>query len=188
MEKGEAMNKEWNEEKRIEDFKKRIPQVFSNELIGYMIERSFFTCPSSTKHHGAFEGGNFWHSRMVAMLLREYTEKMELEWERPESPEVIGWLHDLCKMDEYIKTTTQEEIFRYKKNQGTSITGHGIKSAVIAMQRMRLTDEEAHCIIWHMGAFTGESSWGNYSAAVKKYPNILWVHQADMMASNVKGI
>ena len=84
------MNKEWNEKQRIKDFKERVPNVFSEELISCMIGGGFFKCPSSIRYHGAFEGGNFWHSRMVAMLLREYTEKMELKWERPLIEGVAG--------------------------------------------------------------------------------------------------
>lgn len=188
LEKIEKLRIEWNEDERIENFKERTQCIFSGSLVNYMIESGFFTCPSSTKHHGAFEGGNFWHSRMVAILLREYTEKMKLQWERPESPEIIGWAHDLCKMDEYIKVSDGVGRYHYESNQNASMTGHGMKSAIIALERMKLTDEEVHCITWHMGAFVGKENWKKYSAAVKKYPNILWVHQADMIASYVNGI
>ncbi len=179
--------REWDRKKRIEDFEARMPPVFSGELVEYMVQNGFFTCPSSTGEdgrHGAFEGGNYWHSRMVSMLIREYTEKMGLTWERPESPEVIGWLHDLCKMDEYERVG--REIYTRRKD--TPLQGHGVKSAIIALSRMYLTDEEICCICWHMGAFTGESKWDAYTKAVKRYPNILWVHQADMVASQVKGV
>lgn len=183
--------KEWDEKQRVKDFMGRVSPVFSEELVEYMKEKGFFTCPSSTGEHGrhgAFEGGNYWHSRMVAMLLREYTEKMGLTWERPESPEVIGWLHDICKMDEYMETDGSAAGAKYIKRKDTPLQGHGVKSAIIALSRMYLTDEEVCCICWHMGAFTGESKWGAYSKAIKKYPNILWVHQADMVASQVRGV
>ncbi len=176
----------WKVKERIRDFEERIPPVFSEDLKEYMVEGGFFTCPASAGHHGAFEGGNFWHSRMVAMLLREYTDRLGLEWERPESPEIIGWLHDLCKMDEYILVRDGKPHYEHRRDTG--IPGHGTKSAVMALSRMYLTDEEIRCICWHMGAFTGKDLWGGYTEAVKKYPNILWTHQADMVASNVNGI
>ena len=182
------MHTEWSEEQRIQDFIKRIPQIFSGDLTEYMIRGGFFTCPSSSGYHGAFEGGNFWHSRMVVILLREYTDKLGLKWERPESPEIVGWLHDLCKMDEYVKVSDGEGGFHYEHRRDTDLPGHGAKSAVMALSRMYLTDEEIRCICWHMGAFTGKDLWDGYTEAVKKYPNILWTHQADMAVSNVIGI
>lgn len=186
------MVREWNEEQRIKDFLERIPQSFTEDIIEYMISGGFFAGTSSTGTHGthgAYLGGNSWHSRMVAMLLREYTDKIGLQWERPESPEIIGWLHDLCKMDEYIwidGSSTQSG--HYERVRDTLLSGHGDKSAILALSKMHLTDEEIMCIRWHMGAFEGKDKWDAYTAAVKKYPNILWTHQADMIASQVKNI
>ena len=48
--------------------------------------------------------------------------------------------------------------------------------------------EEIACIRYHMGAFTDKSEWNDYTRAVKAYPNVLWTHQADMLASHVKGV
>ncbi len=180
----------WQVKERIRDFEERIPAIFSEDLKEYMVEGGFFTCPASAGHHGAFEGGNFWHSRMVAMLLREYTDRFGLEWERPESPEIIGWLHDLCKMDEYIEYIIEQDgkgktVYKHKIS---TLPGHGEKSVMMAERFMYLTEEEVHCICWHMGAFTGKDLWDGYTEAVRKYPNILWTHQADMVASNVNGI
>lgn len=179
---------EWDEEQRIEDFKKRIPPIFNENLVEYMIKNGFFKSPSSKEYHGNFEGGNYWHSRMVTILLREYTDELELCWERPESPEIIGWLHDICKMDSYIRVQGEDGKYRYEYNKRMILCGHGEKSAIMALSKMYLTDEEIMCIRWHMGAFEGKESWNTYREAVKKYPNILWTHQADMMASQVKGI
>ena len=48
-----------------------------------------------------------------------------------------------------------------------------------------LTDEEGMCIRYHMGAYEGKKAWKALGNAIKKYPNILWVHQADMITSKV---
>lgn len=53
---------------------------------------------------------------------------------------------------------------------------------------MTLTDEEIMCIRYHMGAFTDKSEWNDYTRAVRNYPNVLWTHQADMLASHVAGV
>ena len=53
---------------------------------------------------------------------------------------------------------------------------------------MELTDEEIACIRWHMGAFDDQKNWDYYGRAIEKYPNVLYTHTADMIASRIKGI
>jgi hypothetical protein len=53
---------------------------------------------------------------------------------------------------------------------------------------MKLTPEEVMCIRWHMGAFDEKENWQYYSRAVNKYPNVLWTHTADMIASQIMGV
>ena len=48
--------------------------------------------------------------------------------------------------------------------------------------------EEVLCIRYHMGAFVSKEEWQDYTRAVNKYPNVLWTHTADMLASHVAGI
>lgn len=50
---------------------------------------------------------------------------------------------------------------------------------------MTLTEEEICCIRYHMGIFTKDYEWNDYTRAVRKYPNVLWTHQADMLATHV---
>lgn len=44
------------------------------------------------------------------------------------------------------------------------------------------------CIRYHMGAFCPKEEWNDYTRAVRAYPNVLWTHQADMLASHVEGV
>jgi putative nucleotidyltransferase with HDIG domain len=146
----------------------------------------FFTAPASIKHHGAYEGGLFDHSLEVANALVELTNKLGLEWERPESPFIVGMYHDLCKCDNYV---VDIESNKWVYNPEIIIPGHGDKSVIIAQQYIELTDEEIACIRWHMGAFEKDpKQWEYYGRAVEKYPNVLWTHTADMVASRIKGI
>ena len=52
----------------------------------------------------------------------------------------------------------------------------------------RLTQEEIACIRYHMGAFTDKVEWNYYTNAIKTYPNVLWTHTADMVASQIYDI
>lgn len=156
----------------------RIP-VLELDAIG------FFDVPASIKYHGAYEGGLFDHSFAVTKSLVKLTENLGLEWERPESPYIVGMFHDLCKCDNYVKNDDA----KYKYNPGIIIPGHGDKSVIIAQRYLELTDEEIVCIRWHMGAYeTDTKMWDYYGRAIEQYPNVLYTHTADMIASKIQGI
>lgn len=149
-------------------------------------ELGFFTAPASTKYHGAYEGGLFDHSFLTAKALVELTEKLDLKWERPESPYIVGMFHDLCKCDNYVKDF---ETDKYIYNPDIIIPGHGEKSVMILQKYIALTDEEIACIRWHMGAYeTDTKMWNYYGKAIEKYPNVLFTHTADMISSKILGV
>lgn len=150
-----------------------------------LIKEKFFDQPASTKYHGAFEGGLFKHSLEVAECLVEMTEKLNLKWENPRSPYIVGMFHDFCKCDNYVKN----EDGAYSYNTNMLLNGHGEKSIIMLQKYIKLTDEEIACIRWHMGAFeTDTKLWEYYGKAIEKYPNVLYTHTADMVASKIKGI
>ena len=146
----------------------------------------FFTAPASTKRHGAYEGGLFDHSFYVAKYLSELTEKLGLKWQNKRSPLVVGLFHDFCKLDFYT-SNIDNDTYSYKKD--LIIPGHGDRSVILLQQYIKLTEEEIACIRWHMGAYeTDTQLWNCYGAAVKKYPNVLFTHTADMYVSKVIGV
>lgn len=177
-----------NENTRKEKYKAMFPNYFSKFVIGRndLDNMGFFTAPASTRFHGAYEGGLFDHSLEVTNALVELTEKLGLTWERPESPYIVGMYHDLCKCDLY---EWDIESGRYKLNDDLIIPGHGEKSVIIAQKYIALTDEEIACIRWHMGAYeTDTKMWEYYGRAIEKYPNVLYTHTADMIASKIVGV
>jgi hypothetical protein len=118
-------------------------------------------------------------------ILVDLSIKNELKWQRPASPFIIGMLHDLCKIDNYIPVKSEEVPYKY--NTETDLKGHGDKSVMMLASHIQLTEEEVMCIRYHMGAFTDKEEWNDYTRAVHKYPNVLWTHQADMLSSHVLG-
>jgi hypothetical protein len=166
--------------------------ILSEEFKKYLLDNGFFTAPASTKYHGNYAGGLFDHSYMVMNLLVELSSANGLKWKRTESPFIVGMFHDLCKIDQYrIDNSTPYKVgepTRYEFRKGTMYKGHGDKSVILLSQFLTLTDEEATCIYYHMGAFTEKEEWSDYTRAVRVFPNVLWTHQADMLASHVVGI
>lgn len=174
----------------------RAAKEISTDALNWLIDRGFFTSPASTKYHGNYEGGLFDHSYEVMNTLVEMTEKNGLDWKISRSPYIIGMFHDLCKIDQYTHPTIGEALcgdvifdtgrWEYAKN--SLLKGHGDKSVMLLSQLLRLTEEEVLCIRYHMGAFTEREEWNDYTRAIHLYPNVLWTHQADMIASHVKGV
>ena len=178
-----------------EDSDYMIPE--NKEFMKYLKEEGYFTAPASTKYHGAYEGGLYDHSTAVFLRLQKLTEDNHLEWQRKESPFIIGYFHDLCKCDQYTKVPGKTiEVagasfvdstgYHYEFNANTLLKGHGSKSVMILSRFINLTEEEMLCIRYHMGAYEKEE-WTEFDKAIRKYPNVLWTHLADMLASKVDG-
>lgn len=180
--------KQLDMEARIDVFDKTMMEFVSVEFHDWLTENGFFSAPASTKYHGNYEGGLFDHSFTVANILVDLSARNDLRWQRKESPFLVGMFHDLCKIDQYVKTDPAIiDTPPYEYNGNTLLKGHGDKSVMMLATHVQLTEEEVMCIRYHMGAFTDKEEWRDYTRAVHKYPNVLWVHHADMIASHIIG-
>lgn len=166
-----------------------IPKEQRYALADALDRMSFFTAPASTKFHGSHEGGLFDHCLDVGKNLLLLTDKLGLKWQEPRSPRLVGMLHDLCKHDQY----GQREDGSYYFRTNLALIGHGDKSVILAQRVLHeiglsLTEEEIMCIRWHMGAYDDSKNWTNLGEAIGLFPNILFTHTADMMASRIHNI
>lgn len=165
------------------------------ELRGHVVrldDSGFFDAPASTKYHGAYDGGLFDHSLAVTEELVKLTERLGLEWSRPESPYIVGMFHDLCKVDNYLPIIDEVAPIaapKYVYNPGSIFPDHGAKSVIYAQRILDLTDEEIACIRWHMGAYEKDPEmWRYYDNAIARFPNVLYTHTADMIASKIREV
>lgn len=183
-------------EQNIETVKKLmapcIPHIITPEIIDQLARMGFFTAPAAIHHHGAFTGGLFHHSAAVMNMLLVYTEQLELDWNRKESPYIVGMFHDLCKTDDYVPVARSQILgeTEWGYNDKRLLTGHGDKSVIMLQQLLKgnVTMQEAMCIRWHMGAFDSKENWNAYGNAVACDQNVLYTHTADMYASRVLDI
>lgn len=129
-------------------------------LIKWLEEESdFFTAPASARGHAAFEGGLLVHSLNVYKLLSNFNKQIGMENE--DSLIIAGLLHDVCKTNFYIRTVRNVKVpgeRRWEEVEGYGFQdqlpfGHGEKSVYLVMKHIRLTDEEAVAIRWHMGGY-----------------------------------
>lgn len=141
---------------------------------------SFYTDPASTKYHGSYPGGLAEHSTNVRYNLARLTNALDLEWSDPESIDIIALCHDICKVGAYIQN--EDGTYTYNPDHPK---GHGDLSLSRAMVWIPLTAEEKACIRWHMGAYDVKENWNLYNEAIHRWPNVLWTHTADMMATHI---
>lgn len=150
------------------------------EIIDALDSLGFFIAPAAKSHHSNYEGGLYDHSYILYNHLRSFENGGLIAWGRKESPLLVAFFHDLCKCDDYIKLPDGT----YDYNPNKTLTGHAEKSLAIASTIEVLTEEEMLCIRYHMGAYVKED-WDGFDKAMRKYPTVLYTHQADMLASHI---
>ena len=177
-------------------FKEHIHRDGTDKLLEYLLsEKSdFFTAPASTKYHGDYDMGLVTHSVNVYYCLKDYLSRARClsEYKMNYSDETIALvalLHDVCKIKcyhKYLRNVKNEEgvweqvaAFNFEDPEPF---GHGEKSVFLISKFLRLTNEEAYAIRFHMG-FSEEGSGRNAGKAFEKYPLALALNVADMEAS-----
>lgn len=157
----------------------------------WLCETDFFRAPSSRGHHAAYSGGLFDHSLNVTRVLLDWQDShVSHTWLRPESPIIVGMLHDVTKIGKYMcsqdmNPVTHEIEHCYISNpMFSSFGGHGNDSVCKVELHCELTEEERLCIRYHMGAYE-TADWDDLNTVIKKYPNVLWTHTADVIASHI---
>ncbi len=165
----------------------------------------FFTAPASTSYHGDWEGGLVDHSLAVleaairmkdAYLDSKENKKLEPLW---------FLLHDVCKINCYElvdknrknpETGKWETVKGFQTKKDFISAAHGAESVSRIFQIMdrqdcnwmkeMFTDNWRLAIDYHMGLYSvSEGDKINYSNAIRKYPEILLMHHADMVASQI---
>lgn len=160
-----------------------------DKLIAWLEKSSFFKDPASSQFHGNYEGGLCQHSLTV------YEELVKLCGRDDDTVKISALLHDICKTGTYsvdyknVKNDlgVWEKVPYYKSISNGFPYGHGEKSVYMLSQFINLTIEEVMAIRWHMGAYESKECWKDLGEAQKQYPLALYIHFADMIASQLRG-
>ena len=174
----------------IDQYKANITRRGADRLLEWLLSTDFFTAPASTRFHAAYEGGLVEHSLNVYKV---FMKKHFVEGEDdPESVAIATLLHDICKAGFY------EVSYRNRKNEAGTWEkvpyytindrfpyGHGEKSVFLIERFMRLKNEEAFAIRWHMGGFDDSAKAGSFAIAhaFEQYPLAVKVHLSDLEAT-----
>lgn len=179
------------------------------KLTAKLCSSDFFIAPASTSYHCSYVGGLCEHSlnvyKNLVMLVESKKDKLDEEWQDPNTLKIIALLHDISKMNIYEKTAKNEKVYsedgdksdalgKFKwvttmgwklKEQRFTYGSHEMTSEFIARQFIPLTIDESVAILHHMGGRNWDSAQDNISQIFGKYPLATLLHMADMLASYV---
>lgn len=155
----------------------------------------FLKAPASTKFHLNIEGGLAKHSLNVMRFASEIDKVTEAKID-PHALIIASLLHDLCKVNFYELSWEwdkehKEKYNEWKKKDCYKIKdqfpmGHGEKSVIVAQKFIKLTDEEALAIRWHMGfSDQGVNEYPSkqaFNQAREQFPLVKIISMADQMA------
>ena len=179
------------------------------KLVAKLCSSDFFTAPASTNYHCGYAGGLCEHSLNVyhnlVALVESKKDKLDVEWQDPDTLKIIALLHDISKMNIYERTAKNEKVYcedgdkydelgkfkwvsslgwKLKENRFT-YGSHEMTSEYIARQFIPLTIDESVAILHHMGGRNWDSAQDNITQIFGKYPLATLLHMADMLASYV---
>lgn len=173
-----------------------------DKLLEWIRKSDFYTAPASTRFHSCHEGGLLEHSLNVCDCLLAKLEsdvwRETLEPVGRESLIISSLLHDLCKTNYYIVEIKNKKIYsetgkkidsngRYDWQSVPGYTvedkfayGHGECSVMIAERFIDLKNVERYMIRWHMLFTEPKEMYNTIGNALKKYPSILAISEADL--------
>ena len=187
--------------KRFESLLRSTKREGIEGLIAFIRKSDFYTAPASTKYHSCHKGGLLEHSLNVYDRFIEkfkddlWAEKVDVD---KDSLIIIALLHDLCKCWFYGTELKNKKIYSDTGKKSDSNgrfdwetvpmyivddkfpMGHGEKSMYLAERFIRLSKTEAMAIRWHMLWTEPKEYYNTIGNAIKLYPIILALHEADM--------
>ena len=174
----------------LDTYRANVTRRGADRLLDWLLTTDFFDAPASKRFHAAYAGGLVEHSVNV---YRTLMKKHFVEGEDDlESVTICTLLHDICKAGFY------ETSFRNRKNEAGVWEkvpyytvndkfpyGHGEKSVFLIERFLRLKNEEAMAIRWHMGGFDESVKGGSFALAnaFEAYPLAVKVHLSDLEAT-----
>lgn len=193
-----------NNVKKFETILQSVQREGIDNLLAFIRKSDFYTAPASTRYHSCHEGGLLEHTLNVYDRLMNkckdtlWQERATL---KKENIVIAALLHDICKTYFYGTELKNKKVYRetgsksdsngrYDWETVPSYTiedkipyGHGEKSVMMVEEFIKLEPIERYAIRWHMGFTEPKENWNTIGMAIKKYPLVLALHEADLEAT-----
>lgn len=174
-------------------------------LISFIQKSDFYTAPASTRFHSCHEGGLLEHSLYVYDRLKiKFEDELWKSKANISEDNIIisALLHDLTKANFYGTEIRNKKVYSETGSKSDSNgrfdwvsapvyivddthhpLGHGEGSAIMAMSFITLKPVELYMIRFHMLFSEPKELYRTISFALKKYPAILAISEADLEAT-----
>ena len=202
--------------KRFEELMNSVTREGKDKLMDYIKNKTdFYKAPASTQFHLSCEGGLLQHSLNVydCLIAKKDSPIWKKTFEKipDESLIIMALLHDLCKVNFYVKGTKNqktyeadkvaaaekwqvkhdamgdfvwETVLNYEVKDSMPL-GHCEKIFMLINCFIRLINFEIFAIRLHMGFSEEKSQYKALGEAIEKYPIILALYEADLEASKI---
>jgi len=178
------------------------------ELISKLENSDFFVAPASTRFHGSYKGGLCDHCLNVYHNLVSLVEKKHLTEEiNPESIKIVALFHDFSKMNYYKIDYRNKKVYCQsgsKKDNGGNYDwvveqsyatvpveerfvfgSHEETSEFMTRTYIPLSYDESAAILNHHFGMGFDSTKADMSSIATRYPLMLLLHLADMLAAYI---
>ena len=193
---------------RFEQLLMSVDRDGMDKLIEFIRKSDFYTAPASTRYHSCHEGGLLEHSLNVYDCLM--AKKNNPTWKEVfdkisnEALIICALLHDTCKTYFYTTEFKNKKVysdtgsksdaggrFDWVSVQSYGIDdkfpyGHGEKSVMMISEYIKLTPVEKYSIRFHMGFSEPREMYNALGEAMRKYPLIIALNEADLEATYLK--
>ena len=185
-------------EKAVEAFNADIEMIAQSrpnitEFEEWLKKTDYFEAPASGRYHLSCPFGLFVHSYHVVTAIKKMNEALGTGC-REDSLALVGWFHDLCKVN---RMTVAPKWKKDKSDKWMQVggyafedkfpLGHATKSLYMLMKKgIQLTKDEALAITHHMGPVAVGDSFELKAAmenSWEKSPLSLLSHEADLFAT-----
>lgn len=191
--------------KEFEELLSKVQRDGMDRLLAFIRKSDFYIAPASTRFHSCHEGGLLEHSLNVYHCLIEKLKNPiwsdVLNKVGEESLILSALLHDLCKTYYYVGEVKNKKVYSEDGKKSDSMGkydwvsvmgytvedkipyGHGEKSVMMIEQYIKLKPVERYAIRFHMGWSEPKEMYSALGEAMKKYPLIIALHEADQEAT-----
>ena len=178
-----------------------------DKVIAFLRSSDFYKAPASSRYHSCHEGGLLEHSLNVYECLNNKVN--DTVWSGVmgdvgrDTIIISALLHDICKANYYTVEYKNKKIYSdYGKKvdaagrydwetvpgytvDDTHPLGHGECSVIMLQQFIKLKPIKLYAIRFHMGFTEPKDMYNTLGNAIKKYPFILAIHEADLEATHL---
>lgn len=130
--------------------------------VDWLDKGDFYTAPSSTRFHDAYESGLLIHSMNVYNQIVDVWKLDKFKNVTPDSFTLVALTHDWCKIglyEGYMRNVKNEitgrwesvQSYRWRDSGSAFPFGHGASSMFLVNRFFKLSTAECLSIRWHMG-------------------------------------